>query len=364
MSRKGSVTNWRLTLIICLFAISHTFLSAQSGDSRTVVAENTEDTFKNPVLPSGPDPWVISYNGFFYYMNSTESNLTLWKTADITDLRHAAKKVVWIPPQHGAYSKDLWAPELHRLGSRWYIYFAADDGRNETHRIYVIENAAEDPMEGNWTFKGKVADASDKWAIDALVFESDGQNYMVWSGWEGDSDGEQRIFIAHLKNPYTIDSKRTMISYPQYPWEHVGDLLDRPAIPHVDVNEGPEILEHGDDIFTVYSGSACWTDYYALGVFQAKRGSDLLDPSSWTKYDHPFFSQNREAQVFGPGHNGFFKSPDGKEDWIIYHANDHSGDGCGDKRSPRIQKFTWNADGAPDFGKPIGTDVELRKPAH
>jgi GH43 family beta-xylosidase len=322
-----------------------------------------ENTFHNPLLPSGPDPWVTSHNGFYYYMNSMGKNLTIWKTRDVTDLAHAEKKVVWTPPETGPYSHELWAPELHRLDGKWYIYFAADAGTNESHRIYVIENSNDDPLEGEWTFKGKVADATDKWAIDASVFEDHSQKYIVWSGWEGDTDGEQRIYLAHLKNPWTIDSKRVLLSYPKYPWEHVGDLLNRPEMPHVDVNEGPEILQHGSDIFLVYSASACWTDYYELGVVRAKSGSDLLDPASWTKYDHPFFKQDRAASVFGPGHNGFFKSPDGKQDWIIYHANPGSQQGCGDKRSPRAQPFTWNPDGTPNFGKPIATDVAIPKPS-
>jgi GH43 family beta-xylosidase len=331
-------------------------VKAQSGPG--------DDTFKNPLLPSGPDPWVISNGSFYYYTDSTGINLTIWKTRDITDLAHAEKKVVWAPPPSGLYSKEIWAPELHRFGSKWYLYFSADAGSNESHRIYALENTSDDPFDGTWAFKGKVGDASDKWAIDASVFEDAGQLYMIWSGWEGDRDGEQRIYIAHMRNPYTIDSKRVVLSYPRYPWEQVGDLLDRPAVPHVNVNEGPEILKHGDDIFLVYSGSACWTDYYALGVVRARSGSNLLDPASWSKYDHPFLEQDREAKVFGTGHNGFFKSPDGKEDWIIYHANPGSNEGCGGMRSPRIQKFTWNSDGSPNFGKPIGTEVTLQKPSH
>jgi len=320
-------------------------------------------TFHNPLLSSGPDPWVIADNGFYYYMNSTQSNLTIWKTRDITDLAHAEKKVVWTAPASGPYSKDIWAPELHRFDGKWYVYFAADAGDNESHRIYAIESDSADPLAGTWTFKGKIADATDKWAIDVTAFENRGQKYLLWSGWEGDGDGEQRIYIAHLKDATTIDSERVMLSYPKYPKERVGDLLNRPEMPHVNVNEGPEILQHGDDIFLVYSGSACWTDYYSLWVVRAKADSNLLDPKSWTKYDHPFFQKDYDAHVFGTGHNGFFKSPDGKEDWIIYHANPETGQGCGNYRSPRIQKFTWNADGTPNFGKPIATDVPLNKPS-
>ena len=321
------------------------------------------DTFQNPLLPSGPDPWVTSYEGMYFYMNTTGINLTIWKTADVTDLAHAEKRVVWTPPATGPYSHDIWAPEVHRVEGRWYIYFCADAGANESHRVWVLENAAEDPLEGEWTMKGKVADATDKWAIDPSEFEVRGQRYLVWSGWKGDADGEQDIYIAHLKNPWTIDSARTLISQPTYPWEHVGDLPDRPATPHVDVNEGPEILQHGDDVFLVYSGSACWTDYYELGVVRARAGADLLKASSWQKYDHAFFKCDAAQSVFATGHNGFFKSPDGTEDWIVYHANAGKNQGCGSRRSPRAQPFTWAADGTPVFGAPVGTSTALKKPS-
>jgi GH43 family beta-xylosidase len=351
-------TRFRHLLLVTL----HLLLISSAGHSQE--PPSGQDTFHNPLLPTGPDPWVTSHNGFYYYMNTTGRNLTIWKTRDITDLAHAEKKIVWTPPAEGPYSHDIWAPELHFLDGKWYIYFAADGGGNASHRIYVLENKAEDPLDGTWVFKGKVADKTDKWAIDASVFEDRNKKYLVWSGWAGDSDGEQRIYIAHLKNPWSIDSPRVVLSYPKYPWEQVGDLLDRPEIPHVNVNEGPEILRHGDDIFLVYSASGCWTDYYELGLISARSGSNLLDPASWTKFDHSFFQQDSKAAVFGPGHNGFFRSPDGKENWIIYHANSASKEGCGERRSPRIQPFTWNADGTPNFGKPISTSTAIRKPSH
>src|ERR1700744_4250171 len=122
-------------------------------------------TFTNPILSPGPDPWVVYDHGFYYFMCSTGDNLTIRRTRDITDLAHAEKFIVWTPPSTGMWSKEIWAPELHRLRVKLLIYFAADDGANENHRIYVIENDAADPTEGSWSFRGKVADPSDKWAI-------------------------------------------------------------------------------------------------------------------------------------------------------------------------------------------------------
>ncbi|MBS1529168.1 MAG: glycoside hydrolase family 43 protein, partial [Bacteroidetes bacterium] len=198
-------------------------------------------TFKNPLLQSGADPWCIQRDGYYYYTNSTGSNITIWKTRNITDLQHAEKKIVWTPPPNTMYSKELWAPELHFINKKWYAYFAADDGNNNHHRIYVLENSSADPLQGKWVFKGKVSDPTDKWAIDASVFINRGQLYMIWSGWDGDTDGEQDIFIAQLKNPWTVDGERVKLSYPLFDWEKNGDLHDASNPPHVNVNEGPEI---------------------------------------------------------------------------------------------------------------------------
>ncbi len=317
-------------------------------------------TFTDPLLDNGPDPWVVTYKGFYYYSNSTGANLTLRKTADITDLRDAPKTVVFTPESGHPWSKELWAPELHRWGNKWYIYFAADAGDNASHRIYVVENPSDDPTQGTWTLKGKIADSTDKWAIDATTFELKGQHYLVWSGWKADTDGEQDLYIAHMANPWTIDSPRTLISKPTLPWELHGDLPGR----HVSVNEGPEFISHGDKMFVVFSASGCWTDNYTLGALEAKTSANPLDAASWTKIDHPFLSTDPAAPAFSPGHNGFFKSPDGKQDWIIYHANPKPGEGCGNFRSPRIQPFTWDASGLPNFGPPTHLDQLLPKPSH
>lgn len=338
----------------------------QTNAHTAVQDVSKRDTFTNPLLPTGPDPWVTYRGGYYYYMNTTQTNLTIWKTRDITALKSAEKRVVWTPPTTGPYSHDIWAPELHYLRGKWYIYFAADAGTNLTHRIWVLENPNADPLSGVWIMKGEVATPSDKWAIDPTVFEEQDKLYVVWSGWAGNTNGVQNIYIARLKNPWTSEGKRVKLSYPKYPWEKVGDRYASNrvvSVPHIDVNEGPEILKHGTKIFIIYSASACWTPYYELGMLTASLSSNLLHASSWKKSDHPVFWQSPDASVYATGHNSFFKSPDGKQDWILYHANSHPNDGCGITRSPRAQPFTWNPDGTPDFGRPIPASQRLRKPS-
>jgi GH43 family beta-xylosidase len=101
-----------------------------------------------------------------------------------------------------------------------------------------------------------------------------------------------------------------------------------------------------------------WTDDYCLGQL-SWNGGDVLNPKSWVKNPEPVFAKTETA--FGPGHCSFVPSPDGREDWIVYHA--HVRQGSGNLRDVRIQRFSWNADGSPNFGRPISAGVPLPRPS-
>lgn len=342
---------YALTVVLLFAGLFNGDLHAQS-----------KPMLRNPLLPSGADPWCIYKDGFYYYTNTTGDNITIWKTRQISQLRSTTPIVAFTPPSSGPCSRELWAPEIHYIQKKWYIYFAADSGRNEDHRLWVLENASADPTKGKWILKGKLETPEDKWSIDGSVFEANGKLYLIWSGWEGDTNGQQNIYIAAMSNPWTVTGRRVLLSKPELDWETHGDLNNPNDVPHVNVNEGPQILEHGKKRFLIYSASGCWTDYYALGMLSADINSDPMDPASWTKSAKPVFKQSPANGVYAPGHNSFFTSPDGKEDWILYHANDKPGQGCGKWRSPRAQPFSWNADGTPDFGEPVSTDTPLPAP--
>jgi GH43 family beta-xylosidase len=340
------------------FLVSVLFLT------RIIICSGQErEYFTNPLFQSGPDPWIIWGDNKYYYCGSSGTGIALRSGKNLDDLKSSSQKIIWKAPEGTMWSKEVWAPEMHFINNKWYIYFAADDGQNRNHRMYIIENQSSDPLEGEWTFKGKVADNSDKWAIDGSVFEFRGKLYMIWSGWEGDVNGQQNIYLAEMENPWTVSSQRVLISSPGYDWERVGDLNNSNDVPHVNVNEGPVALVHKGKLFILYSASGCWTDSYCLGMITYTGGNDLLDPSAWKKSIEPVFRGDTESGVFAPGHNSFFKSPDGKEDWILYHANSSPGQGCGKFRSPRAQKFTWKKDGTPEFGVPLKADIPILLPS-
>jgi GH43 family beta-xylosidase len=319
--------------------------------------------FTNPLFSTGPDPWIIRANGLYYYVSSSGTGIVIRSGKNLDDLKKSQPKSVWKAPEGTMWSKEVWAPELHFINNKWYLYFAADNGQNSNHRMYVIENQSPDPLVGEWLLKGKVGDVTDKWAIDGSVFEFREKLFMIWSGWEGDVNGQQNIYMTEMENPWTVGSRRVLISEPEYEWERVGDLNNANDVPHVNVNEGPVALVHKGKLFIFYSASGCWTDSYCLGMITFSGGKDLLDPTAWKKSSEPVFRGDTAASVFSPGHNSFFPSPDGKEMWVVYHANPLPGQGCGKYRSPRAQKISWKKDGTPNLGKPLRTDIPLKLPS-
>jgi GH43 family beta-xylosidase len=342
----------RVLSLLLLLQLFNLPISCKEEDKNSVNKPAPVAQFLNPLLSNGPDPWVIKKNDIYYVTHTTGNGLKLYAASNMANLPTAINKTVWTAPASGMNSRDIWAPEIHYINNAWYCYYAGDDGDNANHRMWVLENKSDDPLSGVWVDKGKLKLGDDKWAIDGTVFSQGDQLYIIWSGWENEPYKSQELYISRLSNPWTAEGERVQLSKPELPWERNGG----------DINEGPEILIRGDKIFLVYSASACWTDDYTLGILSADVDSDLMNPASWTKYSQPVFTKNPEGQVFGPGHCSFFTDADGA-DWILYHANPQTGQGCGGDRSVRMQPFTWKSDGMPDFGRPASLNIKLNRPS-
>lgn len=305
-------------------------------------------TFINPILSDGADPWVVRHDdGYYYYTQTTGSDISLWRTRDLTDLENAERKVVWSPAPDAVNGSHLWAPELHRLDDRWYIYFAASGGDMARQRMHVLQSKDGDPF-GDYVFPagtqaGKIGDASDKWAIDGTVLEHKGARYFLWSGWEGEVNEQQRIYIARMASPWQLTGPRVELSRPDQAWEQIGTPQ---------VNEAPQVLWSPQGrLFIVYSASGSWTDDYCLGLLELE-GEDPMNPTHWRKQPQSVFSKDETVGVYGPGHNGFFID-DGGQSWLIYHAAKFKGAGW--NREIHMQPFDWDEQGLPRFGTPVGT---------
>ena len=316
-------------------------------------------TFKNPILESGPDPYAYKHSdGYYYFTYTTGRNITIRKSKKLSNMNDAETKVVWTPPADTMYSKQLWAPEIYYYDNKWYVYFTATDGSGPNRRLYVLENENEDIFSDTWEFKGKINIPTDRWAIDATLFEHRGKRYMIWSGWYEHKNISQNLYIIEMKNCCEVNGDRVLISEPEYEWER--NLAQKYTLPFV--NEGPVVLKRNGKIFIVYSASHFTTEY-CLGLLSADENSDILNPLSWSKKSEPIMTKSERNKVFAPGHNSFTVSPDGTEDWIVFHAFDIPPTEGGKVRNARIQKFDWNEDGTPCFYEPVSNDTELEVPS-
>ncbi|MET0289610.1 MAG: glycoside hydrolase family 43 protein [Pseudoxanthomonas sp.] len=307
----------------------------------------TSGTFTNPLLASGPDPWITRQGSTYFFMSTRGDRIAIRRTNDLGQLQTAEEITVWTPPQTGPNAKSIWAPELHRIDGAWFIYYTASDDvhNDDAHRgVFVLENKHDDPTSGQWIDHGRLHTAQA--GIDGTTFVDGGKRYFVYSPYLGQ---DSVLSIVAMSNPWTLTGKEAIIARPDSAWERQGGRQ---------ILEGPQFLRGPrGDVLLSYSGSACWSDDYAVGLLQAKAGSDLLQAASWSKSPAPILAKDPERGVFAPGHNGFFDTPDGRETWIVYHANPQANMQCTGKRAPRLQRVRWSGDGLPTFDRaePLGT---------
>lgn len=340
IERKTSLFGLKsgLMLRFCVFFALTLALSA--------LADLPAGKFQNPINP-GPDPYMEYYDGNYYLTTSQGNCIRMWKAKTLEGLKTATPSVVW-KDTDPTRSKGVWAPEFHFITNRWYLYYTATsaDNKDENHRMHVLESAGTDPL-GPYTYKGRLINpTNDHYAIDGSVFKNpgDGLWYFLWASHPG-----HVLTIAKMANPWTLQGNGVVIPASGFGCE--------------EVREGPIVLQRAGKLFLVYSACDTGKPDYMLGMLMAQTNSDLMNPASWKQYPNPVFQRNDEAGVFGPGHNGFFKSPDGTQDWIVYHAKT-TAEYTYKGRTTRAQPFTWNPDGTPNFGKPLPLSTILDEPSN
>jgi len=334
-------TNWKN--LLCTLKILFFCGCALASDP----VENEVVQFRNPLFCGGGDPWFFVHEGKYCYCYSVNDGIAVQKAGSFTDFHAPDRKdpLIWKAPGNTRWSKQIWAPEMFLVNGTWYVYFAADDGDNKNHRMYVLRGKTTDPQ-GQFEFVGQLTDPTDKWAIDGTFFQWKGKMYTIWSGWEGDQNVAQDLYIAELETPVRIKGNRVRISRPELAWEMHGNPL---------INEGPEILQHDGRIFLVYSASGSWTAHYCLGVLEFN-GTDPMDPAAWKKYPRPILQSGNG--VVGPGHCSFFHEIRTGRLMCAYHANPPEKPGW-NGRHIMVDEVEWTVDGIPMVKGPSGFDAEV-----
>src|SRR2546430_5882533 len=109
--------------------------------------------FANPVT-AGADPWVVRRDSSYYFVQSQDRTIWVYRSDRLTEPTKNGVPVC-TAPHNGWNRSNVWAPELHYIDGRWYIYYAA--GRSGPPFLYqrsgVLQSAGDDPQ-GRYIDKG------------------------------------------------------------------------------------------------------------------------------------------------------------------------------------------------------------------
>ena len=350
--RTGVGRFWLCSLSIVAACSNATSVSSNGGGVPPC-------TFKNPI-EAGADPWVLRQGAYYYFAESRDNGIWIYKSPLLTSLKQNPA-LIWTAPPSGWNRTNVWAPELHLIDGLWYVYYAAGSSGPPfiAQRAGVLQSTTADPQ-GPYIDRGMLytgddvqGQTNDIWAIDLTVGRINGQLYAIWSGWDQNASTDrtqQNLYIARMSDPLTISSNRVKLASPVETWEQGTEL---------NLEEGPELLEHAGQEFIIYSTRESWLPDYRLGQLRlASATADPMNPASWVK-SGPVFTGT--GSVYGVGHASFTQSPDSTEDWIVYHSKVDPSPGW--NRDIRTQKFSWNQDGSPNFGTPVPAGQSIPMPA-
>lgn len=307
--------------------------------------------YNKPWIMQRADPYVYRHtDGWYYFTASVPAydRIVLRRSRSLSQLSDAEEKTLWVKHESGPMSEHIWAPELHFLFGKWYIYFAGGEKEDPWKiRPYVLECQSDDPMEGPWIEKGKMRRASEDefsfeaFSLDGTVFENKGKWYYIWAEKVGVGKQISNLYIAEMENAYTLKTVQVLLTTPDYDWERQGFW----------VNEGPGIIRRDDRIFMTYSASETGI-YYCVGMLCVHEDDDLLDPRNWKKERYPVLKTCAEKGIYGPGHNSFTEDEDGN-DIMVYHARTEAvieGNPLyNPNRHAMLMKIRWDDKGYPVF---------------
>ena len=307
-------------------------------DENFVPAPFTPVPYPDPVLPGdAPDPFVTydAEHGYYYALYTECSRISILRAKTLSGLASGERLVIFraIPEENGIYG-DLWAPEMHRIGDRWYVY---SSGRTIPrpegvvwvggYRLITFASRTSDPFDG-FDYCG-IADKEHQ-AIDPTVTRAPDGRLLLCHVIHGLGDG---LFLRELTAPTVLSDEIVHLCSP----DSVGEGR---------VNEGAFFVKSPNGrIFIVYSAFGCFDDRYRLSVMEYTGGA--FDSSeSWQKDDEPLLTSF--DGLYGPGHASFFTAEDGRL-YVAFHAMHPGAHGTGNPvpRYLHIRPVVFDGTGYP-----------------
>lgn len=297
------------------------------------------------------DPYVYRHQDGTYYFTATVPSydrIILRRACELEKLADSKEVTIWEKHKQGKMGNHIWAPELHYLQGKWYLYFAAGDAEDKWRiRPYVLECSGQNPIEDAWIERGQMQCAQEdefsfrSFSLDATIFELKGKYYYVWAEKVGVGKMISNLYIAEMESPTKLATVQVLLTTPDYDWERRGFW----------VNEGPAVIKHNGKLYLTYSASDTGINY-CMGMLTLDMDADPLDPHAWSKKTKPIVKTEEAKGIYGPGHNSFTTDGDG-EDVMVFHARTEKeieGDPLyNPNRHAMLRNIIWKQNGEPQI---------------
>lgn len=321
-------------------------------------------TYTNPVLVPGTfggttinslaDPYVLKDIDGTYYMYVTGNGYPCFSSRDLVNWTY--EKKVFTGTNRKWATNGFWAPEVIRIGSKYYLHYTA--GRDD--EVKHIGIAVADKPTGPFVDVNDYPfiDHGTKGTIDSHVFvDDDGRTYMYYSNAmstnpipEDPSKKRSEIWVVEVTPDLSTQiSEHVMLIYPQQKWENNPNSSQY-------WNEGAVVIKNNGIYYLFFSANCYCAANYAVGYATS---TSPLGP--FTKYaGNPVLSNaGMSSSVSGPGHNCITRSPDNSEWIFVYHSHvniedlNSSNNGI---REINIDRMTFRPNGTVDVIGPTVTE--------
>ncbi len=249
----------------------------------------------------------------------------------------------------------LWAPEMHKIGDKYYLYYSAGD-KNGTLRCSVAvgdspagpftndidEGAKRDSARFDFSKLGSQYNFP---TIDGTVFEDDDGSLYYYCA-KDQVGGVSTIWGIQLENPYTFKEGETPVQLTRVGYSDVeGSERREWEVKQGSWNEGPYMVKHDGVYYLTYSANFYQSKYYGVGYatstnplagFVKPEDSMLLGTMGQSD------AKKEWDYVSGTGHHMFIDI--GGQSYIVYHKHYNI------KEAGNVRIFTIDAYGFRDDG--------------
>jgi beta-xylosidase len=333
-----------VAVVLAMLAV----LPGCSSSPETKPESSATLTYTNPVYAgSMPDPSVMRIKGVYYAYGTTGNErlpdgriFTLLRSTDLVNWEKLGGALT--PPSPNPQIQ-YWAPEITVNDGKCYLYYAMGGLEPEKFEIRI---ALSDRPEGPFTDNGQalVDCETNRFTIDPFPFrDDDGQWYFFYArNFTNSAPGEYpgtALVVDRLVDMTRLAGDCRVVVRARYNWT-LYQADRRMDVYNATFNwhtiEGPCVVKHAGRYYCFYSGANYQTTRYGVDYVVAEHP---LGPYVG-QGDFPRVLRSVPGRVRGPGHHSIVPGPDGKSQWIVYHAWDPTMK----IRQMCIDKLVWTGD--------------------